>query len=112
MLARQGAFESLIVVSLGGALGLLLAVQLTAPWAYEYRDLVGNMPPRPVGLAIGDTTGLFRIDPATHEATRPSVHTGRVSVDRVEVLSGLGEGDEVILSDMSRFAADTAVLLE
>ena len=48
-----------------------------------------------VGLAAGNTSSLFRLDPATHVATRVEVRTGRVSVDRVEVLSGLASGDAV-----------------
>ena len=67
---------------------------------------------RPVGLAAGNVSSLFRLDPVTHVATRVEVRTGRVSVDRVEVLSGLAAGDEVILSDMSRYANDAAVRIE
>jgi HlyD family secretion protein len=67
---------------------------------------------RPVSLGAGSTSSLFRLDPATHIATRVEVRTGRVSVDRVEVLSGLGEGDQVILSDVSRYAQATALRIE
>jgi len=67
---------------------------------------------RPVGLATGDTSSLFRLDPNTHVATRVAVRTGRISVDRIEVLSGLQAGDEVILSDMSRYASAKAVRVE
>jgi multidrug efflux pump subunit AcrA (membrane-fusion protein) len=67
---------------------------------------------RPVGLAAGNVSSLFRLEPATHVATRVEVRTGRVSVDRVEVLSGLAAGDEVILSDMSRYANDAAIRIE
>jgi len=67
---------------------------------------------RPIGLAVGDTSSLFRVDPTTQVATRVEVRTGRVSVDTVEVLSGLEAGDEVILSDMSRYAEARAVRLE
>lgn len=47
------------------------------------------------------TVGLFRLDPTTGEATRAQVQLGRSSVNTIEVLSGLNEGDQVVLSDMS-----------
>jgi HlyD family secretion protein len=68
--------------------------------------------PRPVGLALGDTSSLFRVDPQSGIATRTEVHTGRVSVDRVEILCCLAEGDEVVLSDMARYATEHAVQLD
>ena len=50
--------------------------------------------------------GLFRVDPDGKTATRVSVRLGRSSVNTIEVISGLNEGDEVILSDMAAY--DTA----
>jgi HlyD family secretion protein len=47
------------------------------------------------------TVGLFKLDPATGEATRIQVQLGRSSVNTIEVVSGLSEGDSVVLSDMS-----------
>jgi HlyD family secretion protein len=44
---------------------------------------------------------LFKVDPDGTHATRVSVMLGRSSVNAVEVLEGLSEGDRVILSDMS-----------
>ena len=46
------------------------------------------------------TVGLFKVD-ATGEASRAQVQLGRSAVNTIEVLGGLGEGDQVILSDMS-----------
>ena len=46
------------------------------------------------------TVGLFKLD-ATGEATRSQVQLGRSSVNTIEVLGGLAEGDQVVLSDMS-----------
>jgi HlyD family secretion protein len=46
------------------------------------------------------TVGLFKLD-ATGEATRAQVQLGRSSVNTIEILSGLQEGDQVVLSDMS-----------
>jgi HlyD family secretion protein len=46
------------------------------------------------------TVGLFKLN-AEGEATRAQVQLGRSSVNTIEVLSGLSEGDQVVLSDMS-----------
>jgi HlyD family secretion protein len=47
------------------------------------------------------TVGLFRLDPATGEASMAQVQLGRSSVNTIEILGGLKEGDQVVLSDMS-----------
>jgi HlyD family secretion protein len=44
---------------------------------------------------------LFKLEPDGLHATRVSVMLGRSSVNAVEVLEGLADGDRVILSDMS-----------
>jgi HlyD family secretion protein len=46
------------------------------------------------------TVGLFKLD-ETGEASRTQVQLGRSSVNTIEVLGGLAEGDQVVLSDMS-----------
>jgi RND family efflux transporter MFP subunit len=48
------------------------------------------------------TLSLFKIDPDGKGATRVPVKVGRASVNFIQVLEGLKEGDSVILSDMSR----------
>jgi len=47
------------------------------------------------------TVGLFKLDKSTGEASRSQVQLGRSSVNTIEILGGLAEGDEVVLSDMS-----------
>ncbi len=47
------------------------------------------------------TVGLFKLNKGTGEASRAQVRLGRSSVNTIEVLGGLAEGDEVVLSDMS-----------
>jgi len=47
------------------------------------------------------TVGLFKLDPTTGEASRMQVQLGRSSVNTIEVMNGLAEGDQVVLSDMS-----------
>ena len=48
------------------------------------------------------TITLFKVLP-NGEAVRTTVKLGRRSVQFVEVLEGLKEGDRVILSDMSQY---------
>ena len=45
------------------------------------------------------TVGMFRLGPDGHEAVRTQVALGRSSVSTIEVVSGLREGDQVIISD-------------
>ncbi len=49
------------------------------------------------------TVGMFRLEPDGKTAVRVSVELGRSSVNTVEIIRGLREGDTVILSDMSRW---------
>jgi multidrug efflux pump subunit AcrA (membrane-fusion protein) len=58
---------------------------------------------RPAIGQPGSTIGLFRLTDGGRYAERVSVRLGRTSVNTVEILGGLAEGDRVILSDMSRF---------
>lgn len=68
--------------------------------------------PRPIGAQPNATVSLFRVDPRTGVATRVTVRTGRASVDAFEIISGLSPGDEVILSDTSRYANADRLQLE
>jgi len=58
---------------------------------------------RPVHGQEGNTIGLFKIEPDGVHASRVQVKLGRSSVTSIEVLDGLKEGDQVILSDTSQF---------
>jgi HlyD family secretion protein len=51
----------------------------------------------------GGTIMLFKIDPQTQLAHRTTVKLGKRSVQFVEILEGLREGDQVILSDMQQY---------
>ena len=57
------------------------------------------------------TVGLFKITSAAGDATRVQVSLGKSSVNAIEVKSGLNEGDEVVLSDMSAWDAFERVRL-
>ncbi|GLQ90899.1 efflux RND transporter periplasmic adaptor subunit [Dyella flagellata] len=58
---------------------------------------------RPALARSDSDLGLFRLDPASHVATRMPVRMGAASVDRVEIVHGLKAGDQVILSDTSQW---------
>ena len=61
---------------------------------------------RPVHGQENSTVGLFKLEGDGTTAVRVQVKLGRSSVNTIEVLDGLKEGDKVILSDTS--AWDTA----
>jgi len=57
---------------------------------------------RPAFGQENSTISLFRLDPGGKGAVRVPVKVGRASVNSIQVMEGLHEGDTVILSDMSR----------
>jgi multidrug resistance efflux pump len=58
---------------------------------------------RPAYGQPNSQTSLFRLAKDGGEAERVTVRFGRASVNTIEVVDGLAEGDEVILSDMTRW---------
>jgi multidrug efflux pump subunit AcrA (membrane-fusion protein) len=58
---------------------------------------------RPVYGQAHSTVGLFKLSGAEDEAVRVTARLGRTSVNVVEVVDGLSEGDRIVLSDMSRW---------
>jgi RND family efflux transporter MFP subunit len=58
------------------------------------------------------TLSLFKIDRDGKGATRVPVKVGRASVNSIQVIEGLKEGDTVILSDMSRWDNVDRIRLE
>jgi beta-lactamase regulating signal transducer with metallopeptidase domain len=56
---------------------------------------------RPVHVAAGGASSLFKLTEGGSEAVRVAVKFGRASVQNIEVLEGLKVGDRVILSDTS-----------
>src|SRR4051794_14777925 len=58
------------------------------------------------------TLSLFKEDPDHKGASRVSVKVGRASVNSIQVMEGLKEGDTVILSDMSRYDNVDRIRLE
>ena len=47
------------------------------------------------------TISLFKVLGPSGDAARVQVKVGRTSVNTIEIISGLAEGDQVVLSDMS-----------
>jgi multidrug efflux pump subunit AcrA (membrane-fusion protein) len=58
---------------------------------------------RPAWAVEGGAGSVFRVAPDRTSAERVKVRFGFGSRDRIQVLSGLREGDVIIVSDMSRF---------
>lgn len=98
--AREGTFT--VDVSFNGELPASARPDLSVDGTIELERLrnvlyVG----RPAFGQGQSTVGMFRIGPDGQEATRVTVSLGRTSVSTVEVLEGLREGDQVIISDTS-----------
>lgn len=66
---------------------------------------------RPAAGQEQGTISLFRIQPDGEHAMRINVKLGRASVNAVEILDGLHEGDRVVLSDMSAWDAFNEIRL-
>lgn len=98
-----------------------LALDSPLPPKFEVRSGAGKVAPvtatinierldnvlyvgRPVNGRQNSETSLFKIVNNGAEAVRTTVKLGRASVNTIEVLDGLQEGDKVILSDMSSVA--------
>lgn len=58
---------------------------------------------RPAFGGSSSTIGMFKLEDGGRAAVRVPVKLGRSSVNTIEVLEGLREGDEVILSDTSQW---------
>jgi HlyD family secretion protein len=58
------------------------------------------------------TIVIFKLEPDGKTASRVQVNVGRSSVNSIEILRGLQEGDQVILSDMSRWDQYERIRLE
>ena len=67
---------------------------------------------RPAFGQESSTISLFKLDPEGSGAVRVPVKVGRASVNSIQVIDGLREGDTVILSDMSRWDSTDRVKLD
>ena len=67
---------------------------------------------RPAFGNENSTISLFKLDQQGKGAVRVPVKVGRASVNAIQVLEGLHEGDTVILSDMSRWDTTDRIRLD
>ena len=67
---------------------------------------------RPAFVQPGSTVGVFRLDPGSSYASRVNVQVGRASVTTIELLAGLAEGDQIIVSDMTTWDSHDRLELE
>src|SRR6266496_2161934 len=98
--AREGTFT--VDASLTGPLPASARPDLSVDGTIELERLdnilyVG----RPAFGQGQQTVGMFRLTPDGQEANRTQVSLGRSSVSTIEIVNGLREGDQVVLSDTS-----------
>jgi HlyD family secretion protein len=98
--AREGTF--IVDVQLTGPIPASARPDLSVDGTIELEHLADVLfMGRPAFGQGQQTVGLFRLTPDGQEAVRVSVSLGRNSVSKIEIVSGLREGDQVILSDTS-----------
>jgi HlyD family secretion protein len=109
--AQESTVE--VEVALEGSLPDSARADQSVDGAIELRRLPDTLTlPRPAGLPLSTQVPMYRLDAGTGIATRVTVTVGLVSTDTVQILGGLREGDEVILSDTSRHGAHDALQIE
>jgi HlyD family secretion protein len=67
---------------------------------------------RPAFGQAQSTVGMFRLEEDEKSATRVQVRLGRSSVNTIEILDGLKEGDQVILSDTAAWDNYNRIVLK
>src|SRR5829696_1317437 len=98
--AREGTFE--IDASLDGPLPPSARPDLSVDGTIELERLKDVLKVgRPAFGQAQQTIGMFVLTPDGSEAVRTTVRLGRNSVSTIEILEGLREGDQVIISDTS-----------
>jgi HlyD family secretion protein len=98
--AREGTFE--IDASLVGPLPPSARPDLSVDGTIELERLKDVLKVgRPAFGQAQQTIGMFVLTPDGTEAERRTVRLGRNSVSTIEILEGLKEGDQVIISDTS-----------
>jgi len=98
--AREGTFE--IDASLNGPLPASARPDLSVDGTIELERLKDVLKVgRPAFGQAQQTIGMFVLTPDGSEAERRTVKLGRNSVSQIEILEGLREGEQVIISDTS-----------
>jgi len=103
---RPGVANGIVIVDLqvNGALPPGIAAQSHLDGSIRIRSLTNVVyVGRPVfGKANSEDT-LFKIEPDGQTAVRTKVQYGEMSINTVQIKSGLQPGDQIILSDMSAY---------
>lgn len=98
--AREGTFT--VDITFTESLPQSARPDLSVDGTIELERLVNVLyVDRPAFGQAQNTVGMFKIGPDGQEATRTQVKLGRTSVSTVEILDGLREGDQVVISDTS-----------
>ena len=96
--AREGTFT--IDVTFTEALPQSARADLSVDGTVELERLRNVLyVDRPAFGQAQQTIGMFKLTPDGQEAARTQVRLGRTSVSTVEVVDGLREGDQVVISD-------------
>jgi HlyD family secretion protein len=96
--------EVAVDVSFAGALPAGARPDLSVDGTIELQTLRAVLSiARPSEAADDATVSLYQVDPRTSLARQVQVRLGVGTSDRIEVLSGLSAGDEVIVSDTSAY---------
>jgi HlyD family secretion protein len=66
---------------------------------------------RPAFGQENNTVGMFKLRSGSNEAVRTPVKLGKSSVNTIEIVNGLGPGDQVILSDTSAWDSHERIRL-
>jgi putative ABC transport system permease protein len=90
-LLRQSAFEAILLVLLGGALALALALPCIQVAARDYAEMLGNAPPRLDARVLGAFLGLLALTTLAGSLA-PAVRTRKLRP--MEVLRGEGRGSQ------------------
>jgi len=106
--AREGTV--IVDVSLTGPLPAIARADLSVDGTIELERLENVLyVSRPAFGQGQQTVGLFRLNSDGQEAVRTQVMLGRNSVSTIEILNGLKEGDQVIISDTSALDSYTHI---
>jgi HlyD family secretion protein len=96
--AREGTFT--VDVTFSEALPTSARPDLSVDGTIELERLRNVLyVDRPAFGQAQQTIGMFKLTPDGQEAARTQVRLGRTSVSTVEIVDGLREGDQVIISD-------------
>jgi len=118
----EGAVRRVDPAASGGSVAVEVALPDSLPpgarpdLRVEGTVLLGRLPDvlhvgRPARAAADAQLSLFRLTEADR-AERLEVQTGATSVERIEIRSGLDEGDVVVLSDLGELATAPIIRLE